>query len=156
MNNLITNKKIWALLILTLALVAAYLIWIFIENRTTSQETFKVTTIEVPKVEAPGDLPQNLPIEAGSEVFRNDLSLTTDGRSQATREITTDKGLKEAVDFYVEFFRSQGYIGGYAESLSSAEQQIAQMKSDEGLLTIIATPRGGKTVVEFSLTNSVQ
>jgi hypothetical protein len=153
MNNLGMNKKTWIILVGIVLIIAAGL-WLYFLNNQYRTRPLQVTTTELTKGQTPVGLPENLPTEVGSKVLQNYESTTNDGRTQSTKQITSSKAPRAALDEYIQFYKDQGYIGGYAESASQANgQQVAQMEKGGNLLMIVATPAGtNKTIIEFTLT----
>jgi hypothetical protein len=158
MNNLGLNKKQKVLLLgLGLVIVAGAGLYI-LTHRAPKNRPFAVNTTQLQKSETPSGLPKTLPMDLGSKVLQNYESVASDGRKQSTKQITSTKAPKDALDSYVAFFKNLGYIGGYAESASMANgQQVAQMQRDQDLLMIVATPISDKlTNVEFTMTQPNQ
>lgn len=158
MNNLNYKSKVLIFTALSAVLILSYLLLLRIEDRDIKQEGYKVSSVELPDTVVPGNLPSTLPVEPGAQVINNQLLLSNDGRQQANREVITEQyqTARQALDFYITYFETQNYIGGYVPELSTSEMEIAQMRSEEGVLTIIATERSGKINVETTLTSNLQ
>ena len=158
MNNLEMSKKSWILLIGVILIIVAGLCLYFLNSKWNNKKVLEVQTTQLGKADIPDGLPKNLPVEVGSKVMQNYESTTNDGRKQSTRQITSKKEPKAALDEYIEFYQKLGYIGGYSEAASQADgQQLAQMKKNQDLLTIVATPNADKsTTVEFTLIQAIQ
>lgn len=155
MNNLGISRKSWVILAGTILIVAASLFLYFVDKNVKDRPVLlEVTTTELGKADIPSGLPDNLPSEIGSRVLQNYESRSNDGRLQSTRQITSKKEPRAALDTYVDFFTKIGYEGGYSESASTAGgQQIAQMKKGNDLLMIVATPDGAnQNKIELTLT----
>ncbi len=157
MNNIWTNKKVW-ILIAVLLLIIGGALYLYLMNPKDSEpapqlKPLEVTTKELGNTQIPAGFPKNLPSETGSKTIQNYESRTNDNRLQSTKKITSQKPPREALDFYVDFFKGEAYIGGYQETASVKDgQQVAQMQRGEDLLMIVASPSGaGASVVELTL-----
>lgn len=157
MNNLITGKKAGLIIAGTALIVVAFLLLNYLERSQGPDMDADVKTTELNKADTPSGLPADLPIEAGSKTIQNYESEDDDGRLQSTKKIEVNKGAKENLDFYIEFFEGIGYNGGYSEAASSANgQQVAQMQKENNTLLIVATPKGAdKSIIEFTVTQKV-
>lgn len=143
MNNLWTNKKLWIFLVGLLIIIGVVLYVYFTDRKHTEPELkpLEVSTKELGNTQTPAGFPKNLPSEIGSKTLQNYESSTNDGRLQSTKKVTSSKAPLEALNLYVNFFKNEGYAGGYQEMAStSGGQQVAQMQKDQDLLMIVATP----------------
>lgn len=154
MNNLGISKKTWEVILgITIAIIAVLVLFFVYKKDKNTEKLLEVTTSQLSPSETPAGLPKNLPIEKGTTVLQNYQSITNDGRLQSTKQITSFKQPKEALDTYIDFFNKLGWVGGYSESASIIDgQQTAQMKDKTGSLLIVSRPvSAGKTTVEFTL-----
>ena len=157
MNNLFgVSKKQWIILIGTALIVVAFIILNFLDKGAdlALQQPFEAKTEKINDAQLPKGLPATLPSEIGSQVLRNYEVYTNDGRLQATREVTTKKEARAALDFYVDFFKTQGYEGQFDEAMSSlGNQKVARMLKGNDLLMIVVRPYQDKqNKIEISLT----
>lgn len=156
-NSMQIDKKTWIMVGGVALIVIAGLI-LYFSNRNTNpkQVPLQVTKNDLGIATVPTGLPANLPSEVGSKVLQNYEAKTNDGRMQFTRQITSKKDARTALDVYVEFFKTLGYTGGFSEAASSKDgQQIAQMVKDKNLLMIVASPSvegPEQSTVELTLT----
>lgn len=147
--------------ILGIAIIIFAILVLFFAYQRKHKETlvFQTSTDQLSPTDTPLGLPLDLPIEPGTKVLQNYQSTTNDGRMQSTKQITSYKGTKEAIDFYVDFFKKAGWEGGLSQiSGETAETQLsAQMRNADGDLIIIARPHVDKqTSVEFTLIQSTK
>lgn len=145
---------VFAVLIL---LIGAFFIFRYQRHNSQPVEQFSVNKTELSSTQTPSAIPTNLPVEAGSKVLQNYEAKTTDGRIQSTKKLTSKKDPKTALEFYSDFFKKQGWTGGFSPSASTAGgQQVAVFKKVQDIMTIIATPAiSGSSVVEISITQSI-
>lgn len=143
MNNYIPmERKTWIIVGgITLILIAGLILYFLNKNTRPKQAPLEVIKTDLGIATIPTGLPANLPSEVGSKVLQNYEAKTNDGRMQFTRQITSKKDARTALDVYVEFFKTLGYTGGFSEASSAKDgQQIAQMVKDKNLLMIVASP----------------
>lgn len=158
MNNLGMNKKTWIIVAGVVLIIAGGLFLYSTNTKQPKVVPIEVKTTELAKAEIPAGIPKNLPAEAGSKVLQNYESRTNDGRLQSTRQITSKKSAKDALDIYFAFFEKLGWDGSIGESAGGADSQlIATMKKDQDLLMIVATPKGANgSEIEFTLTQKAE
>ncbi len=116
----------------------------------------KVQVKEVSVSEAPAGLPENLPIEPGSQVIQN-YSATSSGNSiQGTRKFTTNKTLTEAVKTYSDFFAKTAWI--VVDTQKDDGTESALLKRNNSTILILARKDStlGKNVVELTLTEPIK
>lgn len=158
MNNFMPmTKKTWIIVIgVALILILGLVLYFTNRNTTPQQKPLEVTKTEIGLATIPTGLPANLPSEIGSKVLQNYESRTNDGRLQSTRQVTSKQNPRAALNVYIDFFKTLGYIGGFSETASSADgQQIAQMSKDKHMLLIVASPSvegSEQSTVELTLT----
>lgn len=112
-----------------------------------------VETKTVPVAQAPAGLPDNLPIEPGSQVLENYQATTTsDGRVQGTRKFTSKKSLSDAVKVYVDFFAKTGWTVA-SQKTESTFQSALLRRNDSTILVVVRNDvLPAHNVVEITLT----
>lgn len=142
--------------------IIAILVLFFVYQRTNRQQTplLQVSTDQLQASETPVGLPADMPVEPGTKVLQNYISTTNDGRMQSTKQITSRKSPKEALDFYADFFKKAGWEGGLSQPVESQDPTTpltAQFKNSIGDLVIVARPyETDQTSVEFTLIQSTK
>lgn len=152
------NKKTWVILVGIILIVAGGLFLYYLNTKQSKQKPVEFTTKQLNKSETPVGFEGNLPVEAGSKVLQNYETRTSDGRLQSTKEVTSAKDPMAALNFYIDFFKESGWIGGYSEGASvDGVQELAQMQKDQNMLMIVARPDGSnQSKVELTMIQRVQ
>lgn len=110
---------------------------------------FRVKTTELPVGANPVGIPVDLPMQEGNQILANTESRATDGRIQSVKKFSTSLTVAKALQTYVSFFESKGWV----RNSSGALQSPVLLRNKQNALSISAVRGLGEsyTVVEISL-----
>lgn len=113
----------------------------------------EIETKAIAASDAPGSLPENLPIEAGSRILQN-YEATSKGQNlvQGTVKFTTSQTLSAAVKTYTDFFSKAAWT--VVSTKQEQGYETALMRRNDSTVLIVAARDSNlnQNVVEITLT----
>lgn len=112
----------------------------------------EIKTSIVPASKAPAGLPENLPMDPGSQILQNYEATTQGDRISGTRRFTTKKSPQLAVKTYQDFFAKTAWQ--VVEQKEESGYNSVLMQRNESTVLILAREELGTdhNVVEITLT----
>jgi len=153
-----SRKRLLLLIALVaLAIIIAVILWQQKKDKAPAQTNENIGNIQVKAIEpgdVPGGLPENLPIEPGSEVLQNYQATANGDRIQGTRKFTTKKPLASAIKTYTDFFKASAWVV-VDEQNGDGYQTVLLRRNDSTVLVVVREDAAAKkNVVEITLSET--
>jgi hypothetical protein len=155
------NKKLLVVAIIVAlgAVVAAGFYYLHKPTSTTNTSNttkpFAVEKKDLPLTELPKGFPKELPAEKGATILSNYQAVTTDGRVQSTRVLTTKQTLEQVRNVYREFFKANGWAEVSVQTTDANTYTASLRKKDDVVMIVARNNTATKErTVEISLTQA--